>query len=515
MGTQRKKGYETRNRDTQRLLKFKEPRLKFAYGQFAEDPRDGLSLFGPFDKGQVSNFSIGIIGTPEGRVRAKKWLIRTKKPIFHPTVDIAKPFFPGFEATFDISFNTDNFVDIDVPHSALEVYYKYSDNHQRVSSLVDLYVDALLVHKREEEQKVDLWFVVIPDEIYRICRPMSRVPKAGGIDTGIKDNYSKYNVGLFENEDEKRRRLAYSYQNNFHNQLKIKLLEHSTLTQIVRESTIAYQDFTDSNGKPKRDLKNFEAAIAWNIATAVYYKMGGLPWKLADARDGVCYIGLVFKNDETQQNPKIACCAAQMFLDSGDGLVFRGAVGPWYNPDRGDYHLDRESAFELLQTALEGFIKRNGRRPKEIFIHGKTYFDDDEWLGFEDAIGNDIDLIGVRIRNENNFKLFRDGDFPVLRNTAMIRGKKSAFLWTKGFIPRLQSVLGLETPNPLSIQVIRGKANIEVVCQDVLALTKLNYNTCMYFDGTPVTLKFANTIGEILTAGPNEGLEVLPFKYYI
>jgi len=46
-------------------------------------------------------------------------------------------------------------------------------------------------------------------------------------------------------------------------------------------------------------------------------------------RPVVCYVGLVFKNDETPAQVGEACCAAQMFLDSGDGLVFRGALGPW------------------------------------------------------------------------------------------------------------------------------------------------------------------------------------------
>jgi hypothetical protein len=54
-----------------------------------------------------------------------------------------------------------------------------------------------------------------------------------------------------------------------------------------------------------------------------------------------------------------------------------------------------------------------------------------------------------------------------------------------------------------------------VVLTDVLALTKLNYNACIYADGLPVTLKFANAVGEILTAGPVQGTPPLPFKHYI
>jgi hypothetical protein len=48
-------------------------------------------------------------------------------------------------------------------------------------------------------------------------------------------------------------------------------------------------------------------------------------------------------------------------------------------------------------------------------------------------------------------------------------------------------------------------------------LTKLNYNNaCIFADGEPVTLEFADRVGEILTAGPiGTDTPPLPFKFYI
>ena len=81
---------------------------------------------------------------------------------------------------------------------------------------------------------------------------------------------------------------------------------------------------------------------------------------------------------------------------------------------------------------------------------------------------------------------------------------------------RLQTYAGREVPGPLSIEIARGHADIEQVMGDVLALTKLNYNACIYGDGVPVTLRFADAVGEILTAAPRrEDLPPLPFRYYI
>jgi len=89
------------------------------------------------------------------------------------------------------------------------------------------------------------------------------------------------------------------------------------------------------------------------------------------------------------------------------------------------------------------------------------------------------------------------------------------FIWTKGFVPRLNTSTSLEIPNPLRIQIVRGEAKIYQVLQDILALTKLNYNACIYGDGLPVTLRFSDQIGSILTAVDDLENELLQFKYYI
>ena len=95
-------------------------------------------------------------------------------------------------------------------------------------------------------------------------------------------------------------------------------------------------------------------------------------------REGVCYIGMAFKVDEKSTNPRTACCAAQMFLDSGDGVVFRGAVGPWYNPRRGEFHLSQNAARELMSMAVKAYEERVGKAPSELFLHGKVQFNNEE-----------------------------------------------------------------------------------------------------------------------------------------
>ena len=64
-------------------------------------------------------------------------------------------------------------------------------------------------------------------------------------------------------------------------------------------------------------------------------------------------------------------------------------------------------------------------------------------------------------------------------------------------------------------QEIRTDHDTSVVLNDVLRLMKLNYNCCRFADDMPVTLKFADAVGEILTSGPVGGEVPLPFKHYI
>jgi hypothetical protein len=58
----------------------------------------------------------------------------------------------------------------------------------------------------------------------------------------------------------------------------------------------------------------------------------------------------------------------------------------------------------------------------------------------------------------------------------------------------MQTYPGREVPNPLSIDVCRGEADIQIVLGDIMALTKLNFNACNFADGRPITLKFSNAV---------------------
>ena len=234
-------------------------------------------------------------------------------------------------------------------------------------------------------------------------------------------------------------------------------------------------------------------------------------------RPKVCYVGLVYKNLPNDPNGH-ACCAAQMFLNEGDGVVFRGANGPWKTGDY-EYHLRHDAAKNLLDMVLATYAENHDGPPNELFIHGQTNFNDEEWGAFEQVAPTTTNVVGVRIKSTSGeTKLFRDGDYPVLRGTAMLLDARNAYLWTTGYIPQLDTDIGPETPNPLFVTVLKKKnqmPDIKTVLNDIMGLTKINYNSCNFNDGLPVTVRFAKMVGEVLTMGSAKGTERQPFKFYV
>lgn len=496
-----------------------EPLLRFAHSQLMADPREGLALFGPLDEGKPHGVRMGIVGTEQGIKRVTDYVHRLQTPIFPLKTKRNRPVYPGFEAAFGIPWNPKPYLVAKIDPLKLHTVAHQEDKHQRVFDTASLYADAIIEQRREGESQVDIWLVVVPDFVWVNCRPRSMIAKALRTDTkkaiGLSEAKRRQEEPVLDFAEWRGDDVAYQYDPDFHHQLKGRLLEKEIPTQIVRESTIAWRDVKKANGKYLHDLSVLESQIAWNMSSAVFYKSGGKPWNLAAARKGVCYLGIVFKQLEREKDEKTACCAAQMFLNSGDGVVFKGDVGPWFNPKRGEFHLDKAAAQQLVSIAINSYSLTNGGPPAELFIHGRTYFSDEEWEGFREAGGENTKVSGIRIALDKDLRLYHNSKNPVLRGTAFRLNDRKGILWTKGWVPRLQTYPGGEVPVPLRIEVVRGEADLRVVMEDILALTKLNYNGCQFADGMPVTLRFAEAVGEILISGPRGPVPPLSFRYYI
>jgi hypothetical protein len=61
-----------------------------------------------------------------------------------------------------------------------------------------------------------------------------------------------------------------------------------------------------------------------------------------------------------------------VFLNSGDGVVFKGIEGNWYEADFKEYHLSEDKASELMTLVLENYLSPHPGPRTELFIRGQT-----------------------------------------------------------------------------------------------------------------------------------------------
>jgi hypothetical protein len=497
---------------SEHIIIFDEPPLEFRYGQQTAHPRDGLALFGPYDTDlpeRPSHLSYIVLGTDEGIAKFSNWA----KLMAQPSVGAPDnnfrlwPPFPGFESAFCAKWHPEPVWSYAIDPTELHEAAFKRQQHERAFSVVEHYLRGLKI-AYEMDAKIGVAVCVVPDEVWDNCRPESRVINP------IGDSFSRKELkirktgqlGLLESYDPEQ----YKLSPDFRRQLKARSMEYEIPVQILRESTLRPNDEFQRGERQLTPLSD----RMWNLSTTLYYKCGGKPWQLVTARDGVCYIGIAFRKTEEENT---ACCAAQMFLNSGDGVVFLGKFGPWYSPDTKQFHLDKEHAEKLLRGVLETYRNMGGKALTEIFLHSRSEISEEEFQGYENACPDGVKLVGVRVRDER-FKaprLYRPGTRPVLRGSFWRLSEKSGFLWGAGFKPRLASYDGWEVPVPMRIDVQYGDVPVERVAQDILGLTKLNYNACRIGDSEPVTVGFSNAVGEILIANPTVSARRPNFKYYI
>jgi hypothetical protein len=88
--------------------------------------------------------------------------------------------------------------------------------------------------------------------------------------------------------------------------------------------------------------------------------------------------------------------------------------------------------------------------------------------------------------------------------------------WPEKPVAVIQDIKQQEIDETIRIQNRqRGECDLRGVLSDVLGLTKINFNSCLFNDRMPVTIRFANEVGDVLISAPMDGEPRLPFKFYI
>jgi argonaute-like protein implicated in RNA metabolism and viral defense len=259
--------------------------------------------------------------------------------------------------------------------------------------------------------------------------------------------------------------------------------------QIIKELTLEAK---------AKDQQN-EATKAWNFCTALYYKANQtVPWRLITNlnKPSTCFVGISFYRS---RNRKILNTSlAQIFNELGQNVILRGTPVDVDKNDRRPYLTD-EQAYSLLLRALEEYTIAMRNSPGRLVLHKSSRYKTDEIKGFEAAAAEfripSVDFITIL---DSDLRLLRGGEYPVYRGTYVELSRSEHLLYTRGSVEHYETQTSKYIPQPLEIRITQSDESPKIICQEILGLSKMNWNNTQFDGKYPITLVCARRVGQIM-----------------
>ena len=301
---------------------------------------------------------------------------------------------------------------------------------------------------------------------------------------------------------------------DLHDHVKAAAAQLGLPTQIVTDQALGY---------------HCRASVGWRLAMALYAKAGGTPYKLAAGGmldPSAAYVGLAYgiRGPGRPGHGFVVCCS-QLFDGQGGGLEFvaydlTGDVDP-ANP-----LLSCSQMRTVLSRSLGIYADRHaGRRPGQLVVHKAFPFTEEETRGAAEAWGRGEDLTcvsltrpawrGILVTAAGAGGSPRYG-YAVDRGTLAQLDGHSALLWVAGNAstatltgrPYLQG--GKGTPRPLLLTRHAGRGPLAEPAAQVLALSKMDWNTDALYRSLPATVSYAQMLANVVK---HEKLPPIPYDY--
>jgi hypothetical protein len=465
-----------------------EPRLAFSP---TEDhthvhPLRGLLDFGPFSQGSFSGYTpslriatVGPNSTFKQRGELMKLLIAPQAP-----TDRAEyvPAYPGFEAVFRAGLKS----------APAEAHIRWPDRLEQLPG--DGPATARLLQAMDSAlQRLNL----VRDQFDVV---LVHFPESWSLAT---------RAPLFD----------------AHDALKALGAKHGIPTQVLNDRAFTFRH---------------RASLAWRLATALYVKAGGTPWKLAPLQGvpaDTAYIGLAYALRGDQKDAHYVTCCSQVFDMDGGGMQFvafeaRDPVTDLQEARRNPF-LSRDDMRAVLARSLALYQGRNGGQlPRRMVIHKTTAFKDSEIEGAFDALAGvpEVECIEVGaascwrgvwlIPTDRQEPRSRPSGYPVPRGTMVVRSGNSALVWVAGNAP-LVSTSGdyyqgkKSIPKPLQLIRHAGSGPLELVAHEALALTKMDWNNDALYDPVPVSIRYSQRLARTIANVPDLPRNVYPYRLFM
>jgi hypothetical protein len=474
---------------------FDEPELEFCHGRHI-DIRLGLTHLRALDRESKlapSVVRLGIVGDLDCSDRFRKWVEKCRDGIAQKKTPLFTlfPAFPGFgEGKPLCDFLVDDQLTRTIPSRDFRKFSVLSGRR-----LVEQSVERFLVEAED-------LFLNTPCDVV-VCLPppdlLKPIDVGAAERSGPRSNNKKSDVESIV----------------WHDFLKAKAMPLRGPVQMVRPATYGGKIHRfRQNGTISREIED-EASRAWNFFTALYYKAGGVPWRLTRSASDLdtCFVGVSYFRDPMDDSMQTS--VAQVFNERGEGVVVRGGQALVRKDDK-TVHLDAVTAEQLLANALDLYKREHKNLPARVVCHKSSYFDEGEIQGFEttiDKLGvNQIDMLSVR---RSSVRLFRNKPNPPLRGTGAILDERTVLLYTQGSVDFYRAYPGLYIPRPLEIRLDSVEGQPDRVVEEVLALTKMNWNSTRFVNAEPITVAAARKVGDVLRyVSSREGIQAR-YSYYM
>ncbi|MGH9460394.1 MAG: hypothetical protein ACRD1X_04200 [Vicinamibacteria bacterium] len=455
-----------------------EPDLLFAGAAKHFDPKVGIPLYGPRSFGEPRHkqeVHVGFIGTSEAVEHARTFYEMCAAGIAGAGEDAP---FPGCKE--DRGYRSelrldDRIVELITRQESNELLGIRRSRERFEAILSLLHTKMRLLTQRDHP--LDYVSVVLPEDLYRKCRVA---------------NYKEPWVGLVHRD--------------LRRAFKALAMQFHPPTQLLLETTTGLAPST------RRKLDH-PSRIAWNLFTALYFKVDGLPWSPVGLAPGSCFIGISFFRP-LGETSTLRTSVVQAFDEDGEGLVLRGHKFNWDDSQGKSPHLSEEMAGTLIDMVLERYKQERKQLPQRVIVQKTSRFEPAERSGFEQALKRVSQYDLLSLCPENSIRLVRAGRYPPLRGAAFRIGD-AWYLYTSGYLASLGGYPHGHVPSPLQITDHVGDTAPTQLLREILVLTKMNLNSANMSGLMPITLRFSRLVGDILREVPESQTPQPKYKYYM
>jgi hypothetical protein len=153
-------------------------------------------------------------------------------------------------------------------------------------------------------------------------------------------------------------------------------------------------------------------------------------------------------------------------------------------------------------------------RTTGVVIHKTSRYWPEELAGFNKALGN-VSRADFLALEHLDHRFMRCGKEPPLRGTVISLTDTHHVIYTQGYIPFLRTYPGMRISKAHWRSSTPRDSSAALIFEEILALTKVNWNSCFFGSSMPITIRFAKNVGKILAELPPGVTPQTKYKFYM